>query len=537
MRALDPTSVDELVRVYRAHNEPLHDTIEVVRRDRRRPRRADATRAPPRRRHRQAPRDRRARVRPRADRAPVRDRRRRRRDRATQAESRRRCCSRSNAWAPTPAEAAYVGDSPFDMQAAKAAGLYAIGVSWGGIHERRDARPTPTSSSTSAEELLAAPLSRRRARAGAPQPARTAGSHAYHVLDDPVRRRRHLRPPLRRARRARGASTPSSSRPTRRRSASARRRAERFRKVKHLTRDGLAREGDDGRGAREVGRRRPQAARSTRRAGRVRARAEDRRARDQPHLRERRASRAARRAATASQGEDVTVNLRTINVDPAAHARRRRAAAARGARRGVHAALRLPRAERAARRRGQEADAEPAQRRGGLAAPEGLGDHRRAPARRSGPTASARTRALDLDERTGRRSQWLQGARLPHQPVRRARSSRSTRSRRRCRDVGAEARRPRLRDRRHRDQGRRLRAAAATRRAAPAAALGARLQVGADDRDDAAREDHDPRRPHRRAQPVGDAASRSRSAASRSRARRCTTRRTSTARRSARATT
>jgi pyrophosphatase PpaX len=33
-----------------------------------------------------------------------------------------------------PADAAYVGDSPFDMQAAKAGGLYAIGVSWGRIH-------------------------------------------------------------------------------------------------------------------------------------------------------------------------------------------------------------------------------------------------------------------------------------------------------------------------------------------------------------------------------------------------------------------
>src|SRR3954470_10133292 len=29
MEALDPTRVDELVRVYRAHNEPLHDTIAV----------------------------------------------------------------------------------------------------------------------------------------------------------------------------------------------------------------------------------------------------------------------------------------------------------------------------------------------------------------------------------------------------------------------------------------------------------------------------------------------------------------------------
>jgi pyrophosphatase PpaX len=34
----------------------------------------------------------------------------------------------------SPQDAAYVGDSPFDMQAAKAAGLYAIGVSWGRIH-------------------------------------------------------------------------------------------------------------------------------------------------------------------------------------------------------------------------------------------------------------------------------------------------------------------------------------------------------------------------------------------------------------------
>ena len=65
-------------------------------------------------------------------------------------------------------------------------------------------------------------------------------------------------------------------------------------------------------------------------------------------------------------------------------------------------------------------------------------------------------------------------------------------------------RRARLRDRRDRDQGRLLRPAAAARRAARAAPLGARLQVGADDRRDEAGEDRDPRRPHRRAQPVGD---------------------------------
>ena len=35
-----------------------------------------------------------------------------------------------------PASAAYVGDSPFDMQAARAAGMHGIGVTWGGIHGR-----------------------------------------------------------------------------------------------------------------------------------------------------------------------------------------------------------------------------------------------------------------------------------------------------------------------------------------------------------------------------------------------------------------
>jgi pyrophosphatase PpaX len=33
-------------------------------------------------------------------------------------------------------EAAYVGDSPYDMQAARAGGLYGVGVTWGGIHDR-----------------------------------------------------------------------------------------------------------------------------------------------------------------------------------------------------------------------------------------------------------------------------------------------------------------------------------------------------------------------------------------------------------------
>ncbi len=38
--------------------------------------------------------------------------------------------------ATDPPDAAYVGDSPYDMQAARAAGLFAVGVTWGGIHGR-----------------------------------------------------------------------------------------------------------------------------------------------------------------------------------------------------------------------------------------------------------------------------------------------------------------------------------------------------------------------------------------------------------------
>ncbi|HEY5661609.1 MAG TPA: HAD-IA family hydrolase [Gaiellaceae bacterium] len=34
-----------------------------------------------------------------------------------------------------PAGCAYVGDSPFDIRAAKAAGMFAVAVTWGGIHD------------------------------------------------------------------------------------------------------------------------------------------------------------------------------------------------------------------------------------------------------------------------------------------------------------------------------------------------------------------------------------------------------------------
>ncbi len=98
-------------------------------------------------------------------------------------------------------------------------------------------------------------------------------------------------------------------------------------------------------------------------------------------------------------------------------------------------------------------------------------------------------------------------ARLPHEPVREPpRVDRGGRARQHR--LGDAPGRARLRDRRDRDQGRLARPAAAPRRAPQPAAMGARVQVGADDRDDEAREDPHPRRPHRRAQPVGAARAR-----------------------------
>jgi pyrophosphatase PpaX len=54
-------------------------------------------------------------------------------------------------------ETVYIGDSPFDIRSAKAAGVHAIGVTWGGIHsEERLAAEEPDALVHDPEELLAA---------------------------------------------------------------------------------------------------------------------------------------------------------------------------------------------------------------------------------------------------------------------------------------------------------------------------------------------------------------------------------------------
>ena len=53
-----------------------------------------------------------------------------------------------------PDEAAYVGDAPFDIQAAKAAGIFSVAVTWGGIHDRAKLeREEPDAIVDTAEEL------------------------------------------------------------------------------------------------------------------------------------------------------------------------------------------------------------------------------------------------------------------------------------------------------------------------------------------------------------------------------------------------
>ena len=156
MRLLDESRVDELVRVYRAHNEPLHselvccagmeDALAELKRQGRRlglvtaKRRATVALAfehveiehlfdvvvgsDDTERHKPDP-------------API--------------------VHALELLGAPPEDAVYVGDSPFDIRAAKAAGVHAVAVTWGGIHPReRLEGEGPDAVVDTAEELLAA---------------------------------------------------------------------------------------------------------------------------------------------------------------------------------------------------------------------------------------------------------------------------------------------------------------------------------------------------------------------------------------------
>jgi len=135
MEALGPGSTAELVRVYREHNEPLHETLEgfdgieaTLEELRARGQRLGIVTA-----------KRRATVELAFARLPLAhlfetivggdETERHKPDPAPLRLALERLGARAS-------DAAYVGDSPYDMQAARAGGLHAVGVTWGGIHAR-----------------------------------------------------------------------------------------------------------------------------------------------------------------------------------------------------------------------------------------------------------------------------------------------------------------------------------------------------------------------------------------------------------------
>jgi pyrophosphatase PpaX len=135
MSALSPEHVERLVTVYRAHNEPLHDELEacvgmedVLVRLQDAGRRLGIVTA-----------KRRATVELAFDRVPLRhlfetivggD------ETARHKPDPEPLLLAAERLGADPVDTAYVGDSPFDVRAAKAAGMFSVAVTWGRIHDR-----------------------------------------------------------------------------------------------------------------------------------------------------------------------------------------------------------------------------------------------------------------------------------------------------------------------------------------------------------------------------------------------------------------
>lgn len=155
MHAFDPERVDELVSVYRAHNEPLHEQLiccagmeDALERLRAEGRRLAVVTA-----------KRRGTVELAFEHVPLGhlfevvvggdETERHKPDPEPLLLAAERMGVR-------PEDAAYVGDSPFDVRAAKAAGMRSVAVTWGRIHDRsRLEREHPDAIVDTAEELLA----------------------------------------------------------------------------------------------------------------------------------------------------------------------------------------------------------------------------------------------------------------------------------------------------------------------------------------------------------------------------------------------
>jgi len=154
MHALSPDRAQELVDVYRAHNEPLHEELEacagmedVLVRLREEGRRLGIVTA-----------KRRATVELAFARVPIAhlfetvvggD------ETAKQKPNPEPLLLAAERLGADPSDTAYAGDSPFDIRAAKAAGMFAVAVTWGRIHDTaRLEAEHPDAIVDSAEELL-----------------------------------------------------------------------------------------------------------------------------------------------------------------------------------------------------------------------------------------------------------------------------------------------------------------------------------------------------------------------------------------------
>ena len=159
------------------------------------------------------------------------------------------CCSRSSSSAARRRDAVYVGDSPFDIGAAKARGRVR-GRGRAGVASTRTSACWRRSPTRSCARRRSSSMSSRTA---APADAGGRASAADRAPQLPLPRPRRPGAVRRRAydalfdelAGARGGASRARHAPTRRRSASARLASDGFRKVRAPRADGVAREGDD----------------------------------------------------------------------------------------------------------------------------------------------------------------------------------------------------------------------------------------------------------------------------------------------------
>lgn len=150
MRSFSPEHVQELVDVYRAHNTPLHDDLELCAGmgDVLATLKAEGRRlgiVTSKRRHTTQLALDRLGIEPYFEAIVTSD------ETTTHKPSPEPVLLALSRLGALPGDAAYVGDSPYDVGSARAAGVFAVAVGWGGMHNVSDADAVVADT----EELLA----------------------------------------------------------------------------------------------------------------------------------------------------------------------------------------------------------------------------------------------------------------------------------------------------------------------------------------------------------------------------------------------